>query len=97
MASLSSGLYASRSHKWHMSMLASGQWPPQFHASMFKQLYLSEILFDFASENINACISPFPIHEYIQNKFLTCSREVADPILSQNIHLKYVVPNAKQK
>ena len=64
---------------------------------MFKQLYLSELLFEFASENINAYISPLPIHKYIQNKFLTCSREVADPILSQNIDLKYVVPNAKQK
>ena len=64
---------------------------------MFKQLYLSELLFEFASENINAYISPLPVHEYIQNKFLTCSREVADPILSQNINQKYVVPNAKQK
>ena len=64
---------------------------------MFKQLYLSELLFEFASENINDYISPLPIHEYIQNKFLTCSREVADPILSEKIDLKYVVPNAKQK
>ena len=64
---------------------------------MFKQLYLSELLFEFASEHINSYMYPLPIHEYIQNKLLTCSREVADPILSQNIDLKYVVPNAKQK
>ena len=64
---------------------------------MFKQLYLSELLFEIASENINAYIPPLPIHEYIQNKFLTCCCEVADPILSQNIDLNYVVPNAKQK
>ena len=64
---------------------------------MFKQLYPSELRFELESENINACISPFPIHEYIQNKFLTSFREVADPILSQNIDIKYVVPNAKQK
>ena len=51
----------------------------------------------FRSENINAYISSIPIHKYIQNKFLTCSREAADPILSQNIDLKYKVPNAKQK
>ena len=35
--------------------------------------------------------------KYIQNKFLTCSREAADPILSQNIDLKYVVPKAKSE
>ena len=64
---------------------------------MFKQPYLSELLFEFASDHINAYIYPLPIHEYIQNKFLTCSCEVADPILSQNIDQKYVVPNAKQK
>ena len=64
---------------------------------MFSQLYLSEILFEFVSENINAYNSLLSIHKYIHNKFLTCSREVADPILSQNIDLKYVVPNAKQK
>ena len=28
-----------------------------------------------------------PIHEYIQNKVLTITREVVDPILSQNIDL----------
>ena len=63
---------------------------------MFKQPYLSELLFEFASDHINAYIYPLPIHEYIQNKFLTCSREVAAPILSQNIDLNYVVPNAKK-
>ena len=64
---------------------------------MFKQLYLSEILSELVFENINAYISSITIHKYIQNKFLTCSREAADPILSQNIDLKYQVPNAKQK
>ena len=64
---------------------------------MFKQLYLSEILSELVFENINVYISSVPIHKYIQNKFLTCSREAADPILSQNIDLKHEVPNAKQK
>ena len=54
---------------------------------MFEQLHLFEITSELASENINAYISPVPIHEYIQNKFLTCTREVGDPILSQNIDL----------
>ena len=64
---------------------------------MFKQLYLSETLFEITSEYIHAYISQLSIIEYIQNKFPTCSRVVADPILSWNIDLKYVVPNAKQK
>ena len=64
---------------------------------MFKQLYLSEILSELVFENMNVYISSMPIHKYIQNKFLTYSREAADPILSQNIDLKYEVPNAKQK
>ena len=68
-----------------------------FRASMFKQLYLSESLFELASEDNNAYILQLPICEYIQNKFLTYCREVAEPILSQSIDLKYVVPNAKQK
>ena len=38
-----------------------------------------------------------PIHKYIKNEFLICTREVGDPILSQNIDLKYVVPKTKQK
>ena len=46
---------------------------------------------------MNAYISPVPIHEHIQNKFLACTREVGVPILSQNIDLKYVVPEAKQE
>ena len=62
---------------------------------MFKQLYLSEKISEFASENINAYICPVPIYGYIKNKFLTCTREVGDPTLSQNIELKYVVPKAK--
>ena len=33
----------------------------------------------------------------IQNKVLTCAREVGDPILSQNIDLMYAVPKAKQR
>ena len=62
---------------------------------MFKQLYLSETIPEFASENINAYISPVPIHGYIKNKFPACTREVGDPTLSQNIELRYVVPKAK--
>ena len=64
---------------------------------MFKQLYLSGKISELPSENTNSYISPLPIHEYIQNTFLTCTREVGDPILSQNIDLKYVDPKAKQK
>ena len=64
---------------------------------MFKQLYLSGKISELPSENTNSYISPLPIHEYIQNKFLTCTGEVGDPILSQNIDLKYVVPKAKQE
>ena len=63
---------------------------------MFKQLYLAEIISELATENIEAYIYPVPIHEYIQNILLTCTREVGDPITSQNIDLKYVVPKAKQ-
>ena len=62
---------------------------------MFKQLYLSKAISELTSEDINLYISPLTIHNYIQNKFLTCTREVGDPILSQNIDLKYVVPKAK--
>ena len=58
---------------------------------MFKQLYLSEKL----SEKINAYICLVPIHGYIKNKFLTCTREVGDTTLSQNIELKYVVLKVK--
>ena len=36
-----------------------------------------------------------PIHKYIENKFLTCTREVGDPILSQNVDLKYEVPKGQ--
>ena len=36
-----------------------------------------------------------PIHKYIKNEFLTCTREVGDPILSQNIDLKYEVPKGQ--
>ena len=63
---------------------------------MFEQLYLSRNISESATENANAYIFLLPIYEYIQNKFLTCTREVGDPILSQNIDLKYVVPKAKQ-
>ena len=38
-----------------------------------------------------------PIHKYIKNEFLTCTREVGDPVLSQNIDLTFVVPKAKQR
>ena len=62
---------------------------------MFKQLYLSEKISEFASENINAYICPVHIYGYIKNKFLTRTREVGDPIISHNINLKYVVPKAK--
>ena len=62
---------------------------------MFKQLYLSQNISELATVKTNAYISPLAIHDYIQNKFLTCAREVGDPILSQNIYLKYVVPKAK--
>ena len=65
-------------------------------ASMFKQLYLSEIQSEFASENMNVYVCPVPIHEYIQNKFLTCNCEVGVPILSQIIDLNCVVPKAEQ-
>ena len=64
---------------------------------MLKQLYLSGKISELPSENTNSYIAPLPIHEYIQNKFLICIREVGDPILSQNIDLKDVVPKAKQK
>ena len=64
---------------------------------MFKQLYLFELIHELASENIYSYFCIVPIHEYIQNKFLTCSCEVGDPILSQNIDRKYVVPKAKQE
>ena len=72
-------------------------WSPQSRMSMFKQLYLSGKISELPSESTNSYISPLPIHGYIQNKFLTCTREVGDPILSQNIDLKYVVPKAKQE
>ena len=36
-----------------------------------------------------------PIHKYIKNEFLTCTREAGDPILSQNIDLKYEVPKGQ--
>ena len=62
---------------------------------MFKQLYLSKVLSELVFENMNVYISPMPIDGYIQNKFLACSREVTDPILSQNIDLKYVSASAK--
>ena len=42
-------------------------------------------------------IFPVSIHEYIKNKFLTCTREIGDPTLSKNIDLKYVVPKDKQR
>ena len=61
---------------------------------MFKQLYLSQNIAELATVKTNAYISQLHIHEYIQI-FLTCAREVGDPILSQNIYLKYVVPKAK--
>ena len=64
---------------------------------MFKQLYLSEIISEFASEKINAYICLVPIHGYIKNNFLTCTREVEDPTLSQNIELECVIPQAKLK
>ena len=41
-------------------------------------------------------IFPVCIHEYIKNKFLTCTREIGDPTLSKNIDLNYVVPKDKQ-
>ena len=41
-------------------------------------------------------IFPVSIHEYIKNKFLTCTREIGDPTLSKNIDLNYVVPKDKQ-
>ena len=62
---------------------------------MFKQLYLSNKIYESASENINDYICYLPIHGLINNKFLTCTREVGDPTLSQNIELKSVVPKAK--
>ena len=66
-------------------------WSPQSRTRMFKQLYLSEKISEFASEKTNAYIYLVPIHGYIKNKFLTCTREVGDPTLSRNIELKYVV------
>ena len=42
-------------------------------------------------------IFPVSIHEYIKNKFLTCTRETGDPTLSKNIDLNYVVPKDKQR
>ena len=62
---------------------------------MFKQLYLSEKISEFAFENIDDHICPVPIHGYIKNKFLTYTCEVGDPTLSQNIELKYAVPKAR--
>ena len=62
---------------------------------MFEQLYLSDLISELTSEDINLYISPFSIHKYIQNTFLTCTSEVGDPILSQNIDLEYVVPKAE--
>ena len=62
---------------------------------MFKQLYLSEILSELVSEHINTYIFSLTFHEYVQNKFLTCTREVADPILSQNNDLQYASASAK--
>ena len=70
-------------------------WPPKFRASMSQQLYLSEILFELLAYDIKAYTSRLPIHENIHNEFLTCTCEAGDPILSQNINRKYVVPNAK--
>ena len=58
-------------------------------------MYLSKNISEFASGKINDYICPVPIHGFIKNKFLTCTREVGDPTLSQNIKLKYVVPKAK--
>ena len=63
---------------------------------MFKQLYLSVIISELASENINCYIYLVPAHECIQNKFPTCTRVVEDRALSQNIDLKYVFPKSKQ-
>ena len=63
---------------------------------MFRQLYLSVIISELASENIYFYIYPGPTHEYIQNKFPTCTREVEDRALSQNIDLKYVFLKSKQ-
>ena len=64
---------------------------------MFKQLHLFEIIYELASENVNSYIYTVHIHEYIQTKFQTCTCEVGDPILLQNIDRKYVVPKAKQE
>ena len=64
---------------------------------MFKQLYLSKVISELTSEDIDLYISPLSIHNYIQNKFLTCTLEVGDLILSQNIDLKYVGPKAKSE
>ena len=72
-------------------------WPSQSNASMFKQLYLPKSISVLASENVNSYIYPVSIHEYIYIKFLTCTCEVGDPILSQNIDRTFVIPKAKQR
>ena len=64
---------------------------------MFNQLYFSVIISELASENISDYIYPVPIHEYIQNIFLTCTREVGDPVLSQNVDLEHAVLKTKQE
>ena len=49
-----------------------------------------------ASEDMNGCIYPVPAHDYIQNTFMACTREVEDRALSQNIDVKYVFLKFKQ-
>ena len=58
-------------------------------ASIFKQLYLFKEISELASEDISVYSFPESIHEYIKNKFLTCTREIGDPTLSKNIDLNY--------
>ena len=50
-----------------------------------------------SSENLNAYISALPFHEYIQNLFMTCTGEVGDPVLSQNMEPPYVLPKSEQE
>ena len=64
--------------------------------SIFKQLYLFKVISELASEDTEFYIFPVYVHEYIKNKFLTCTREIGDPTLSKNIDLNYVVPKDKQ-
>ena len=71
--------------------------PPQFRARVFEWLYLSELSSEIIYNKCFVFKSLLSIRGYIQNLFLTCTREVGDPILSQNIDLKYVDPKAKQK